>query len=135
MVAPRRCHSYQMRLDPESRTEVRAIATELAAIARAGLVLPGSISQRHTRCGQPTCACHSDPPRRHGPYWQWTRKVAAKTVGRWLSPEQARDYQVWVDNGRRVRVLLARLEAISLAAVATDPRWTRPARRSGGPPC
>jgi hypothetical protein len=29
----------------------------------------------------------ADPPRLHGPYWQWTRKVAARTICRWLSPE------------------------------------------------
>ncbi|MHB8452543.1 MAG: DUF6788 family protein [Mycobacteriales bacterium] len=123
-----------IRLSPERRAEARAIATELAAIARSGMVLPGSIIERHTRCGQASCGCHADPPRRHGPYWQWTRKVAAKTVGRWLSPEQAHDYRSWVDNGRRARELLARLEAISLAAVDADPRWTRRHRRPADPP-
>ena len=41
------------------------------------MVLPGSITQRRTRCGRDGCACRADPPRPHGPYWQWTRKVAA----------------------------------------------------------
>jgi hypothetical protein len=116
-----------VRLDPTRRAEARAIATELAAIARTGMVLPGSISERRTRCGRANCACHHDPPRRHGPYWQWTRKVAAKTVGRWLSADQAHDYQQWVDNGRRARQLLARLEALGIAALEADPR-------SGGKP-
>ena len=26
------------------------------------------------------CRCKGDPPRLHGPYYLWTRKVAAKTV-------------------------------------------------------
>jgi hypothetical protein len=77
-------------------------------------VLPGSLSERAMRCGRPGCGCHADPPRLHGPYWQWTRKVNNKTVTRWLSREQAADYKRWIDNDRRLRELLARLEAIAI---------------------
>jgi len=108
--------------------QARQIAAELAAIAASGKVLPGSITQRRTRCGHPRCACHADPPALHGPYWQWTRKVAAKTVGRWLSAEQHHDYQAWIDNDRRRRELLARLEALGTAAFEADPRWQRKPR-------
>ena len=59
------------------------------------MVLPGSITQRHTHCGRRNCGCHADLPRLHGPYWQWTRKIAAKTICRWLTPDQNRDYQAW----------------------------------------
>jgi hypothetical protein len=89
------------------------------------MVLPGSITERRTRCGHRNCACHADPPRLHGPYWQWTRKVAAKTICRWLSPEQHHDYQAWIDNDRRLRELLTRLEALGAAALEADPRWQR----------
>ena len=75
-------------LDAEHATEARAIVAEIAEIASSGRVLPGSILERRTRCGRQNCACHADPPKLHGPYWQWTRKVANKTVGRWLSEEQ-----------------------------------------------
>ena len=92
------------------------------------MVLPGSITQRRTRCGRPSCGCHADPPRLHGPYWQWTRKIAAKTVCRWLSADQHHDYQSWIDNDRRLRELLARLEALGAAAFEADPRWARQAR-------
>jgi hypothetical protein len=105
------------------QAEARQIAAELAAIARTGMVLPGSIIQRRTRCGRAGCTCRADPPRPHGPYWQWTRKVAARTVCRWLSPGQQRDYQPWIDNDRQLRQLLARLEALGAAAFEADPRW------------
>ncbi|MCL2420097.1 MAG: hypothetical protein FWD04_12470, partial [Conexibacteraceae bacterium] len=62
--------------------EIAQIASELAQLAASGQILPGSICQLHTRCGRPGCACQADPPRPHGPYWQWTRKVAGKTVTR-----------------------------------------------------
>jgi hypothetical protein len=103
-----------VKLDPDQRAEARAIATELARIARSGEVLPGSIGERRTRCGQPSCACQSDPSRRHGPYWQWTRKVKNKTVGRYLNRDQATEGQRWIANGRRLRELLARLETIGI---------------------
>src|SRR6266496_3025180 len=115
--------------------EARKIATELAKIARSGMVLPGSVTERRTRCGRANCGCHADPPRLHGPYWQWTRKVAAKTICRWLSKEQHDDYQAWIDNDRRLRELLARLEALGAAALEADPRLRRqrrgPADRAG----
>ena len=119
------CHPETVRVAPSHQAEATQIAAELAAIAATGMVLPGSITQRRTRCGRPNCGCHADPPRLHGPYWQWTRKVAAKTIGRWLSAGQHDDYQPWIDNDRRLRELLARLEALGAAALEADPRWDR----------
>jgi Family of unknown function (DUF6788) len=119
------CHPETVRVAASHQDQARQIAAELAAIAATGMVLPGSITQRSTSCGRDGCACRADPPRLHGPYWQWTRKVAAKTVCRWLSPAQREDYQAWIDNDRRLRDLLARLEALGAAALETDPRWQR----------
>jgi Family of unknown function (DUF6788) len=99
----------------QARDEIRQITNELTKLARTGQILPGSIQQRHTRCGHPGCACQADPPRPHGPYWQWTRKVAGKTITRRLTPEQIEHYRPWIDNDRRIRELLTRLEAIGIA--------------------
>ena len=85
-----------------------------------------------TRCGHPGCACHADPPRRHGPYWQWTRKVAAKTICRWLSPEQHHDYQTWINNDRRLHELIGQLETLGAAALEADPRLHRHGRSQAG---
>jgi N-acetyl-anhydromuramyl-L-alanine amidase AmpD len=112
-------------LSNEQRQELDDIATELAALARSGPALPGSIAERLTRCGHEHCGCHADPPRRHGPYFHWTRKVANKTVGRWLSAEQAADYRRWVQADRRLRELLGRLESIGVEALEADPRFER----------
>ena len=109
-----------MRIDPDKRAEARQIAAELAKIARSAKVLPGSIQQRKMRCGRAGCACHSDPPSLHGPYWQWTRKLAGKTVTRYLSAEQASDYERWVANDRRIRELVARLERLGIAHLEAD---------------
>ena len=38
----------------------REIMTDIAKI---GFCLPGSLVKRTTRCGNPSCACHTDPDR------------------------------------------------------------------------
>jgi len=103
-----------VKIDPAQREEARQIASELAKLARTAKVLPGSIQQRLMRCGRAGCACHADPPRLHGPYWQWTRKVAGKTVTRYISPKTASDYESWIENDRRIRELVTRLETLGI---------------------
>jgi hypothetical protein len=116
-----------VQLDAGQRAAARAIAAELAAIARTGEVLAGSITERCTHCGRPGCKCMADPPRPHGPYYLWTRKVRAKTVGRWLSADQAAEYRRWTDNHRRLKELSGQLEAIGEAALDAE-RAARPSR-------
>jgi uncharacterized protein DUF6788 len=128
------CHPETVRVAAAHQAEAEEIAAELAAIARSGMILPGSITERRTRCGRRNCACHADPPRLHGPYWQWTRKIAARTICRWLSPDQHRDYQAWIDNDRRLHELLTRLESLGAAAFEADPRWKPKASRPTAEP-
>jgi len=119
------CHPETVRVAVSHQARAGQIASEMAAIAATGMVLPGSITERRTRCGRDNCACHADPPRLHGPYWQWTRKIAARTVGRWLSPDQQEEYQAWIDNDRRLRDLLGQLEELGASALDADPRRNR----------
>lgn len=81
-----------------------------------GIVLRGTIGKRMTRCGKPTCACHADPPALHGPYYLWTRKVAAKTVTQQLTPEQAALLQGWSRNMRHLDSLVRKLQELGLRA-------------------
>jgi hypothetical protein len=104
------------------RRELERIERSLSAV---GFVLPGTVTERRTRCGRANCACQGDPPRLHGPYHQWTRKVEAKTVTRIFSEEQLADYGPWFDNERRLRSLVGELETLGLAIVEADPRWRR----------
>jgi hypothetical protein len=87
-----------------------------ADLLGADYALPGTLTSRYMRCGKPNCRCKADPPSLHGPYLHWTRTVAGKTVTRTLTAEQARRYQPWFDNARRLRELLTELEARSLRA-------------------
>ena len=89
-------------VSPTTVQQARAagIAAELAAT---GFALPGTLIERHVRCGKPGCRCHTDPPVLHGPYWQWTRKAAGKTITRIVPDDQLDDYWQWLDNHRRLR--------------------------------
>ena len=64
--------------------------------------LKGIVSKRMMQCGHPDGACHRDPSRRYGPYFEWTYKVKAKTVNVKLSPQAAPLYQAatqWLQSG------------------------------------
>jgi len=93
----------------------RALLSELADL---GLVLRGSIARRMTRCGNPSCGCKASPPRLHGPYYLWTRKVAGKTVTAQLPPEQAAFCLDWSRNMRKLDRIVRELQAIGLKAAA-----------------
>jgi uncharacterized protein DUF6788 len=120
------CDDGSVSPDRGQRARAAAIAAELSAV---GLALPGTLIERHVRCGKPRCACHADPPVLHGPYWQWTRKVGGKTITRLVPDDQVADYRQWLDNDRRLRELVAELEALTLAIADAD----RPAKRPHAP--
>src|SRR5260370_7374561 len=94
------------------------IAAELASL---GLALPGTLIERHVRCGRANCRCHADPPVLHGPYWQWTRKTGGKTVTRLVPDEQLDDYRQWLDNHRPLRAPLPPPAAPPLPTPPPDP--------------
>jgi len=91
-----------------------------AALAAVDLALPGSIQVRRTRCGNPRCACHGEPPRLHGPYIVWTRKVAQRTVTKVLTEEQLAAFQPMLDNSRRLRAFVAELHELTLEIVEAE---------------
>lgn len=77
------------------------------------------------RCGKRRCACKADPPALHGPYIQWTRTVAGKTVTRFLTADQLARYQPWLDNARQLKDLIAKLETASVHALEQAEGATR----------
>jgi hypothetical protein len=90
---------------------------ELAAqLAEIGFIVSGTVIQRSTHCGTPGCRCHADPPQLHGPYYQWTTKVAGKTVTRRLTDREAALYIEWTANNRQIRQLIAQMREISASA-------------------
>jgi len=110
------------RIDAARLARQQKIAAELADI---GFALPGSLTVKAYRCGKANCGCNADPPRLHGPYAFWTRKMDGKTVTRMLSAEEVADYGPLFENSRRVRVLTAELQELSLGLVEPSPARPR----------
>ncbi len=81
-----------------------------------GFVSPGSVVLRETSCNKPGCKCTADPPRRHGPYYQWTKKVRGKTVSRQLTPAEAELFQGWIANRRQLQRVVREMERVSAKA-------------------
>jgi hypothetical protein len=77
----------------------------------------GTVLKRMMKCGQKRCACHKDPTKRHGPYFEWTFKSKGKTVNRRLQPEEAGIYRAATQQYRKLKSLLIRMEALSRKAV------------------
>jgi hypothetical protein len=100
------------RLEPYQRT-YRALLAELTEL---GFISPGSVVVRETSCGKPGCRCQGDPPRRHGPYYQYSRAIAGKTISRRLNEREAELYRGWIANRRRLERIVARMEEVSAAA-------------------
>lgn len=98
--------------------------TELAALQRryqasrtqlleVGLIASGSLLQRYTVCANTGCHCHQDPPKRHGPYWQYTRKIDGKTITARLTSDQAEHYREWIDNRRKLDQVITEMDQLS----------------------
>src|SRR5260370_5106112 len=103
----------------------RAARDRIAAgLARAGYALPGTLTIRAYACGKPGCRCHADPPRLHGPYAEWTRKIGGKPVTRRLTPARLAEYQALFHNAKKLRALPAHLHDLtpySIASAAPPP--------------
>jgi hypothetical protein len=98
----------------------RAARDRIAAqLAQAGFALPGTLTVRAYACGKPGCRCHADPPRLHGPYAEWTRKIGGKTITRRLTPRQLAEYQPLFDNAKKLRTLLSDLQDLTLQIIET----------------
>ena len=108
------------RMDPSpaQRAALDKITAEIAAAAAPAL--PGTLAVRACACGKPACRCHADPPRLHGPYAEWTRKIGGKTVTRRLTDAELAEYQPLFDNAKKLRALLAQLQNLTLEIIKAD---------------
>jgi hypothetical protein len=104
-----------MDLSPDQRAALDKIAAEIAAAA--GPALPGTLTVRAYACGKIRCRCHADPPRLHGPYAEWTRKIGGKTITRRLTDAELADWQPLFDNAKKLRALLADLQDLTLTII------------------
>lgn len=95
------------------RREYEHLKRQLRSV---GYICLGSVTQRWLTCGTPSCACHRDPERRHGPYYQWTRKVNGRTEARMLDESLVRLYKEGIRNHQRLDAIVKKMQEVSLAA-------------------
>jgi hypothetical protein len=86
-------------------------------IGEVGLFCRGTVLKLLLPCGKPGCRCQTTPPKLHGPYYRWTRKVDGKTVTRQVRADQAKLLRQYIANGRRLDAALKKLEQISGSAI------------------
>lgn len=109
--------SRPSRLKQDRQRRLRRAYERLTrSLAEVGYIFPGTVTKRFIPCGKSSCRCAADPDQRHGPYYEWTRKVRGKTATVRLTAEQARLYQEWIENRRGLKKILARMQAISIRA-------------------
>ena len=114
-----------MEPSPAQQAALDKITAGLAAAA--GPALPGTLTIRAYACGKTNCRCHAGPPRLHGPYAEWTRKIGGKTITRRLSPAELAGYQPLFDNAKKLRALLTGLQDLTLEIIgAGSPRQQNP---------
>jgi len=82
-----------------------------------GFILTGSIVTNYTKCYSAGCRCMKDPEYRHGPYYNWTRKIRGKTVTVRLTKEEADTLKEWADNKKQFYEIVKKMEKITLDAV------------------
>jgi hypothetical protein len=92
------------------RTRYDALAAQLK---ETGLILQGTITERII---EPL----NDKEKTYGPYYQWTRKICAKTVTVNLSPSQVKVYQTAINNNKRIERVISGMRDLSLKICAAS---------------
>ena len=60
---------------------------QLAQLTRT--MVQGGLSSTTRTCGQPTCSCHTDPARRHGPHLYFTWRAEGKSQSLYVPAQHA----------------------------------------------
>jgi|ERR1019366_594431 hypothetical protein len=79
-----------------------------------GYICPGSVVERYMPCGKAYCRCMKNPNNRHGPYYEWSRKVHGKTSTVRLGKEDAALYVEFTRNNQKLRKVCDRMRALSM---------------------
>jgi hypothetical protein len=92
--------------------QMRALQTEIEAIKRElvslGDLRPGSLSKQYNVCGNPSCRCKGNPPRKHGPYYQLSFTRKGKSGTRFIKKSHVAMVRKQVKNYSRLRTLVDR---------------------------
>jgi hypothetical protein len=108
----------QARLAALIRADAQRFESLKQEIVQLDYFCKGTVLKRMMKCGNKRCACHHDPAKRHGPYFECTFKVQNKTINLKLYPEVMPLYRAAIQQHHKLRSLLVRLERLSRFALA-----------------
>jgi hypothetical protein len=87
-------------------------------------MVQGGLSSTTRTCGKPSCPCHSDPARRHGPHLYFTWRSDGKAGALYVPPEHAPEAKqaqaAWI----RFREIGSQIAALNREQLRR--RWARP---------
>lgn len=89
-------------------------------LSEIGFVCKGSVMILYLKCGKPNCMCKKDENAKHGPYNVWTRKVNDKTVTKYLSEHQAELCRGYIQNSKRLELIIKEMRDISANILETE---------------
>lgn len=84
----------------------------------------GTLHEQYLTCGKAACGCH-DPhrPRRHGPYYLWSRRISGKQINRTLRPgAELERVKKGITNFQRLQEVLGRVLQEEERAVLSEER-------------
>ena len=109
--------SSRTRLAALIRSDAQRFEALQLEIVQLDYFCKGTVLKRMMKCGRKQCACHRDPATRHGPYFECTYKVQNKTVNLKLYPEVAPLYRAAIQQYRKLKALIGRMERLSRSAL------------------
>ena len=109
-----------MSRDPRTNLLRRRTRSLRLAIAAKDYASSGTLHVRTKVCGRPNCACATDADARHGPYYEWSRRVDGKLLHHVVSAAQARLIERAIRNYREIGELLARWERETVANILDE---------------
>ena len=87
----------------------KRLAELRSALSQTAEMRQGSLVQRYTRCGKPTCHCAQSGDRGHGPFWSFTHAVAGKTITRTIPPAALEATRSQIAEYKRFRAIVREL--------------------------
>ena len=107
--------------DTKARQRIVVIQRRIAEI---DLVCSGTLLERTKGCGKPSCRCASDQQARHGPYYEWNRRLQGRLHHRAVTPAQARVVSAAMKDYQRLLALLEDWEHESARIILGQDRLT-----------
>jgi hypothetical protein len=98
-------------------------------LGQGGISIGGSLVRTLRKCGRENCRCAQDPEARHAAH-VLTSKVRRKTKVVYVPVDIVEEVRLWVQERRRIRRLLAEMDALAERLVRSHAGASRAVRRN-----